>query len=58
MLLFLIRVLSTIAALTLDSERRMRHKWDTMRVWMRFLIFMDEDDDVGGDDFTEKTGRG
>lgn len=44
--------ISTIAALNLDSARMIRHMWETMRVWMRLLSFMElnaeEEDDGGG----------
>lgn len=46
-----------MAVFTLDSARMMRHTWDTMRVWMRFLIFMEvkAEDEDGGDGFAGKT---
>ena len=33
--------ISRIVALTLESARMMRHMWETMRVWMRLLSFME-----------------
>lgn len=54
--------ISTITSLTLDSARIILHMWDTMRVWIRLLSFMelkvedgDEDDVDDDDDFNEKS---
>lgn len=50
-----------IAALSLEIARMIRHMWETMRVWMRLLSFMElkaeeDGDGVCGDGFmAEKT---
>lgn len=53
--------ISTITALTLENARMMRHMWETMRVWMRLLSFMElraEEEGAGCEVLRWEDGQG